>query len=242
MGLKQMRYLGRCDGRGLLPCEVQSDTRCRYEGIRIKHWKNNNSVKMYNKSGSILRIETTINNSRDFKVFRHPDDDQSRPASWQKMRKGVSDLHRRGQVSQQCNERYGDALASAQVEETLREVAEPACNKVRKKGKSYRGLNPWQADDFKLLTFLTKGEHALNGFRNRDLRDWLYREAKDLPKDQQRKYSGRVTRRIKMLRAHGLVRKVRNENRYILAKGQKFGTALKTAGDVGVKGLMEMAA
>jgi len=85
-----MRYLGRCDGRGLLPLEVQSDYRRRYEGIRIKHWKNNNSVKMYNKSGSILRIETTINNSRDFRVFRHPDDDKSRPASWQKMRKGVT--------------------------------------------------------------------------------------------------------------------------------------------------------
>ncbi|MBE7546551.1 MAG: hypothetical protein HS127_11235 [Planctomycetia bacterium] len=33
---------------------------------------NYNSVKMYNKSGSLLRIETTINNTRDFKVFRVP--------------------------------------------------------------------------------------------------------------------------------------------------------------------------
>ena len=238
-----MRYFGRRDGGGLLPSEVKSEYRRRYEGIRIKHWRNNNSVKMYNKSGSILRIETTINNSRDFKVYRHPNDDASRPASWQNMRKGVSDLHRRCQVSQQCNERYADALTAAQVQETLKEVVEPACNKVSKQGKKYRGLNPWQWEDCKLLAFLAQGEHALNGFRNRDLRMWLYRESHKQSKDQQRKYSGRATRRIKLLRAHGLVRKVAKENRYVLtAKGRKFGTALKVAGDVGIKGLIEMAA
>ncbi len=237
-----MRYLGRRGG-GLLPCEVQSDYRRRYEGLRIKHWKNNNSVKMYNKSGSILRIETTINNSRDFKVFRHPDDDTKRPASWQKMRKGVSDLHRRCKVSQQCNERYADALSAAQIQEKLKEVAAPSCNRVTKQGKKYRGLNPWQEEDGQLLMFLSQGEHALNGFRNRDLRLWLYPESQKRPKAQQRKYSGRVTRRIKLLRVHGLVRKVARENRYVLtAKGQKFAHALKVAGDVGVKELMEMAA
>ena len=85
---------------------------------------------MYNKSGSLLRIETTINNTLDFKVFRHPNDDEGEPASWQKMRKGVSDLHRRCEVSRQCNDRYGDALAAAQVEEKLKEVVCGACNLV----------------------------------------------------------------------------------------------------------------
>ena len=65
-----MKYLGRSFFAGRYPDEVISDYRRRYEGIRVKHWVNDNSVKMYNKSGSILRIETTINNTRDFKVFR----------------------------------------------------------------------------------------------------------------------------------------------------------------------------
>ena len=138
---------------------------------------NYNSVKMYNKSGSLLRIETTINNTRDFKVFRRPNDDEGKPASWQKMRKGVSDLHRRCEVSQQCNDRYGDALAAAQVEEKLKEVVCGACNKVVKEGKRYRGLNPWQQDDYRMLMFLAKGENAINGFRNHDLRKWLYHES-----------------------------------------------------------------
>ena len=238
-----MKFLGRRGNNGLLPKEVISDCCRRYEGVRVKHWKNHNSVKMYNKSGSILRIETTINNTRDFKVYRHPNDDETQPASWQKMRKGVSDLHRRCEVSDKCNERYGDSLAMAQVQEKLKEVVSPACNKVKKKGKRYRGLNPWQEEDYRLLTFLAKGENALSGFRNKDLRGWLYPESKSLSKQEQKRYSGRTTRRIKLLRIHGLVKKVANENRYTLtAKGQKFAVALINASAVDIKGLTEMAA
>ena len=238
-----MRYLGRSFFGGALPDEVISDYRSRYEGIRVKHSVNYNSVKMYNKSGSLLRIETTINNTRDFKVFRRPNDDEGKPASWQKMRKGVSDLHRRCKVSQQCNERYGDALAAAQEEEKLKEVVTGACNKVVKEGKRYRGLNPWQQEDYRLLMFLAKGENAINGFRNHDLRKWLYPESEQAGKDQQKKYSGRTTRRIKLLRAHGLVRKVPRANRYVLTeKGQKFSCALLTASALDIKALTEMAA
>ena len=244
-----MKYMGRrCLSRsdqikGRLPQEVMSDLRKWYEGIRVKHWLNQNSVKMYNKSGNILRIETTINQTRDFKVFRHPDDDPHREAGWQQMRKGVSDLHRRCEVSQKCNERYADALAAAQVEEKLKEVVAPACNPIQKSGKKYRGLNPWQEEDYQLLTFLAKGEQAIRGFRNKELREWLYPEAKRLPPEPQRKYAGRTTRRIKLLRVHGLVKKVANENRYLLtAKGQTFVQSLKTASNVDIKTLTEMAA
>lgn len=244
-----MRYLGNRNIsrsgqiKGRAPQEVVSDYRRRYEGVRVKHWKGCNSVKMYNKSGSILRIETTINNTRDFKVYRHPDDDESRKPSWQHMRKGVSDLHRRCIESSNCNKRYADSLAIAQVEEKLKEVVSPACNKIKKKGKVYRGLNPWQKEDYQLLTFLAKGENALSGFRNKDLRSWLYPQSNKMANQAQKKYSGRVTRRIKLLRSHGLIKKVAKQNRYMLTdKGQKFAVALMNASSVDIKGLTEMAA
>lgn len=237
-----MRFFGNRNIQGPGPKEVVSDYRRRYEGVRVKHWKNDNSVKLYNKSGNLLRLETTINGTRDFKVLRHPNDDEQRPVSWQKMRKGVSDLHRRCEISQQCNERYADALACAHVEDTLKEVVSPACNKVKKGGKCYRGLNPWQTGDYRLLTFLVKGEHVLSGFRNKDLRHWLYPKSNDLDKKQQRRYSGRTTRRIKLLRVHGLVKKVAKENRYVLTtKGQQFVNALMTASHVDIKGLTKLA-
>ena len=112
-----------------------------------------------------------------------------------------------------------------------------------KKGKSYRGLNPWQEQDYKLLSFLAKGENSLNGFRNKDLRRRLYPESEDVDKQQRKKYVGRTTRRIKLLRVYGLVKKVAKENRYVLtSKGRKFACALMCASAVDIKGLTELAA
>jgi len=244
-----MRYFGRgqisASGRiqGRAPREVMTDCRKFHEGFRIKHWRNRNSIKVYNKSGRILRIETTINHTRDFKVFRPPAEDARRPASWQRMRKGVSDLHRRCELSDQCNERYGEAMASAEIQEKLKEIVTPACNRIRKNGKNYRGLNPWQEQDHQLLRFLAQGHQALNGFRNKDLRRWLYPQSDDADPRTRRREAGRTTRCIKLLRAHGLVRKVAKENRYTLTtQGQKFATALLSASAVDIKGLTKLAA
>lgn len=201
-GRRQISRSGQIKGRA--PQEVMTDCRKFHEGFRVKHWLNRNSVKMYNKSGSILRIETTIN---------------------------------------QCNERYGEAMAASQVQEKLKEVVTPACNRIRKNGKNYRGLNPWQEQDYQLLRFLAQGHQALNGFRNKDLRRWLYPQSDDADPQMRRRQAGRTTRCIKLLRAHGLVRKVAKENRYTLtAQGQKFATALLSASAVDIKGLTTRAA
>jgi hypothetical protein len=235
-----MRFLGR-SGKGPRPNEVVSDLRTRYEGVRLKHWINRNSIKMYNKAGNVLRVETTINQTRDFKVYRHPDDDQSRPASWQKMRKGVSDLHRRAKVSQSANERYLDHIAAANVARSLKETVGDICCRKRKDGKPYRAMNPWDSEDFQTLQYLARGEVQLNGFRNSHLRDALYRNPQN--PTVRRRLSGKVSRRLRLLRAHGLIRKVPRTNRYQLTpKGRRVATAVLAASAVDTQQLMEMAA
>jgi len=241
-GKRNITLSGKIGGK--CPKEITTDVRKRYEGIRIKHWINCNSVKMYNKNGSILRIETTINNAREFRVYRHPNDDINRPPTWVKMRKGVSDLYRRAEISNKCNERYGDALAACQVKEKLQELTTPVCNKIKRKGKKYRGLNLWQKEDYQLITFLCKGELAISGFRNKDLRNFLYsKESQKTTKKTLKKLSCRTSRRIKLLRVHGLIRKVPKENRYVLtAKGLKLSASFLTASTVDVKELTSMSA
>ncbi len=108
-----MRFLGRkaptVGGRyGTFAGEVVSDLKERPEGIRLKHCVNGNSVKIYDKQGSVLRIETTIIQPRDFKVYRGTET-QPEVNKWQRMRKGVADLPRRAAVSQASNERYAAA-------------------------------------------------------------------------------------------------------------------------------------
>jgi len=226
------------------PAEIVSDLRRRYEGARLKHWINHNSLKAYNKAGNILRLETTINDTRDFKVFRHPADDPARAQTWQKMRKGVSDLHRRAQVSDACNKRYAEHLATAVDRETLQQTVSPICSRVTKKGRTYRALNPWGAEDQRLLAFIARGENHINGFRNRDLRNWLYpASATCADPGQRRRDAGRTTRKLRLLRAHGLIGKVPRTTRYTLTdKGRTLTTAVLAASAADTKQLMDAAA
>ena len=244
-----MRYMGHGKPqasekiRGRMPEKIVSDCRRRHEGIRVKHWINNNSIKVYNKTEMLLRIETTINSTREFKVFRSPNDDPRREPSWQKCRKGVSDLHRRCQISNQANERYAQALGTTVVEDRLKDVLGPACRRVNKKGRRYRALNPWSPQDFQLLSFFCKGELSINGFRNKDLRRFLHGEADHHDPAQLRRRTGRVSRFLTLLRAHGLIRKVPNVNRYVpTEKGCCIATVLLYASNVGIKALTELAA
>lgn len=241
-----LRYFGKrgeARSRNKAPYQIQSDCRRRFEGVRIKHWVNGDSIKMYNKEGSILRVETTINHPRHYKAFRPANDDKSKPATWQLMRKGVNDLHRRCQISKSANERYLDAISAAQVEQTLLEVAKEVCNRTTRNARPVRALNPWDEQDFKLLTFLAKGEWNLNGFRNTQLCHWLYPQYKALQQIERRKLSAKVTRRIGMLRAHGLIRKIPREHRYVLTqKGKTFASALLVASNIHIKQLTELAA
>jgi hypothetical protein len=215
--------------------QVVSDLKHRPEGIRIKHRVNDNSIKMYDKQGSVLRVETTVNDPRQFKVYRVPQPKGHKPAaegtkpSWQRMRKGVADMHRRAQVCQAANHRYLDAMAKVDDSTPLKELIQPLCQSVKWNGRSVRGLNPLSEKDATLLEHAARGEFILNGFRNRDLRDLLFTTPTNDPKEAKRR-SGQITRMIRMLRAHGLIQKVPKTSRYLVSpKGRTAITALLSA-------------
>lgn len=100
-------------------------------------------------------------------------------------------------------------------------MVSPACNRIKKNGRTYRGLNPWRRQDYKLLTFLTSGENTIGGFRNKDIRKWLYPESEKLENQERKKYCCRTNRLIKLLRVYGLIKKVAKENRYMLTAKAK---------------------
>jgi hypothetical protein len=210
--------------------QVVSDLKQRPQGVRVKHAVNRNSLKMYDKQGSVLRVETTINDPHDLKVYRPKEGEaEDAPKKWRYMRKGVADLHRRAQVSQSANDRYLDSLAAAGDATPLGELAQTVCRPARWKGKRVRPLNPLSPGDATLLEAVGRGEFALNGFRNRDLRPLLYGKA-GVGKQQQRRQAAAVTRQLRLLRGHGLIRKVPKSHRYQLTDhGRTLVTALLTA-------------
>jgi hypothetical protein len=90
------------------------------------------------------------------------------------MRKGISDLHRRAQVSEAANERYAEALASVEETIPLGKLVEELCKPARWKDKRVRALNPYSPQDSSLLQAINRGEFKINGFRNRDLQHLLW--------------------------------------------------------------------
>lgn len=222
-----MRFLGGKIFNGNFKGEVMSSYKKRPEGVRVKHQVNANWVKMYDKKGSGLRIETTINNVRDFKVYKKNGVDSCESkVKWRQMNKGTSDLYRRTQVSQASNDRYLEALASLDTDSKLIDLIHPACQPVKRNGKRIRGLRPWWDEDRNLLMAIRRGEFCINGFQNRDILKILNPGAFSDPKEK-RRASARVTRKIRMLRAHGIVRKVSKSYRYVFTKkGNKIIAAI----------------
>ena len=219
-----MRFLGK-KLHGNFAGEVVSDYRRRREGIRVKHRMAANSIKMYDKHGRSLRVETTINDPSPFKILRTAQGNPDGVPSRRPMRRGISDLASRAQLSQAANERYLEALASLEVQHPLHHLIDPICRPTLWQGRRQRALRPWSPDDRLLLQTISGGEFALNGLRNRDLLAALYPDALGAPPDRTRA-AARVTRKLRLLRAHGIISKVESSHRYLLTEN---GRAAVTA-------------
>lgn len=254
-----MRFLGRTVRKDGMPRpnfagEIFSDGLLFEQGLRIKHRVNANAVKLYNRPG-VLRLETTIHCPEEFKVWRTKENDPEGPMQWLKMRRGVADLHRRAQVSQASNERFAAALGSVLDEDAvpLKELVASLCSRVvrpgrkkadgsRTRSRSFRALNPLNPDDIRLLTLVSKSEFVLSGLRNADVRRELYGEDPADAKERRRRSSS-VSRKLAMLRAHGILKKVSKSHHYrVTEKGRQALTALLAAANATISELTKLAA
>jgi hypothetical protein len=247
-----MRFLGRrVPANGTVhprfEGQVVSDLKARPEGLRVKHSVDANSIKMYDKQGSVLRVETTLNNPKDFRVFRpaqsgaHGRAKNVGKKSWRIMRRSVVDLKRRAEVSHAANERYLTALASTTGKTPLFQSVQSVCKPAEHNGRRVRALNPWSAQDLDLLRAVHRGEFKINGFRNRDLRALLF--PTQTTADLEKKRAGSISRKLALLQAHGLIKKIQGTHRYVLThKGATTITALLAALQADVTQLTQLAA
>ena len=222
--------------------EILTSFAKRPEGTRVKHSNNRNSIKMYDKQEMVLRVETTINDPRDLKVFRTREGDPKGKKSWLRLRKGVADLKRRADVSQKSNERYLETLAAVHHDEPLGPTVLPICEPTEFKGRRVRALQPLSCEDGLLLETVNRAEFAINGFRNRDLRPRLFNDLDTTPADVKRQ-TAKITRLLRLLRGHGLIQKVSKTHRYTLTeKGRLTITAIQAAKQASTEQLSKLAA
>jgi hypothetical protein len=236
-----LQFLGhRVNLSGQIPAnytgELTTDFKSRTTGDRVKYRIAGNSLKGYGKAstpaGDLYRVETLTQHVEVFKTYRPKEGGEADDLQWRQMRRGVADMHRRAEVSQKANERYWDALSTVDDSTRFSEFTRTLEQPCPYRGRRARALHPFRDDDHQLLETVNRGEFALNGLRNRDLQRWLYGAGdplRPLPLKERRRRSAAVSRKLRILRAHGLIQKVSKTHRYqVTPEGRLAITAILT--------------
>jgi hypothetical protein len=181
----------------------------RLEGTRIRHYLGPTSIRMYDKHGFILRVETTTNDVSFFRRHRMVEQrDGQRVFKLAALRKSIYSLSPDlASISRAANDRYIQFLSSIDDPtpgvKALSKISEP----VEEREHRYRGFNLFDDEDQTLFEVLCRGEFLIHGFRNRSLRQYL----KQFRPSQ-------ISRLLKRLRLHGIIKKVGNTYKYYLTQ------------------------
>jgi hypothetical protein len=157
------------------------------QGTRLKHTLGATSLKMYDKAGSVLRIECTTNDVTTFKHRRKVEPRRSAGVGasqtgagssgerkWAPMRKTFYSLGAVAEAMSACNRRYLAYIS--QWRDRTRErhaLGEITASRRDEKDRSVRGVNFFRQDDLQFLRALQRGEHQIQGVRNRTLQPHL---------------------------------------------------------------------
>ena len=121
------------------------------------------------------------------------------------MKKSIYSLAALRELLAAANRRYLEFISTIEDERVgtgkLRKISRTA----KEKQRCYRGLNFFEAEDQQLLESIDSGEFNISGFQNKDLR-------RRLPG----KSSGQISRLVKRLRMHGLIKKIGRTYKYYL--------------------------
>jgi hypothetical protein len=188
--------------------ELGNHYHVRIEGSRVKHSMNKTAIKMYDKFGHVLRIETTTNDVTYFKHYReviHRDGTSSQKDA--SMKKNIYSLKPLREILQASNGRYLEFISAIDDftigHHKLSKVTEPKTVENR----NYRGFNFFSKADKQLLLTLLRGEFNIYGFRS-----------KDIAKYQPQFSPSQLSRILRRLRVFGLIKKVGKSYKYYLTQ------------------------
>lgn len=204
--------------------EIVSDARKRYQGFRIKHKMKSNQVKMYDKY-SCLRIETTINDPHEFKVWKFKYDENTGEAiadsgHWIPMGKSISNLYRYAEVSRSTNTRYINALPIPVDTVTPVKEIERISQSIEVNNRNISGFNILSKDITSLFEIISSGDFIVNGITNKSLRSRLFKDEDDV---DSLKIRNKTTRILNKLKKHGILKKVNHSSKYYVTScGRKI--------------------
>ncbi len=189
----------------------------RIEGTRVKHSMGPVSIKVYDKFGFILRIECTVNDASFFKHYRkveHRDGTTSMKLA--PMKKGIYSLTALQEMLAASNRRYLQFISAFDDTSVGIGKLTRISKTVFESDRSYKGFNFFSEDDQILFEAIARGEFTISGFQNKHLRSKL-----------PGKTSAQISRMLKRLHVHGLIKKIGRTYKYYLSK---FGLQVITMG------------
>ena len=175
-------------------------------GYTIKHHMGDVSIKMYDKFGCVLRIESTCNDISTFRVKRdvqHRDGTSSvKKAS---LKKSIYSLYQLFIILKTANYRYLEFISSFDDHSNGRKKLEEVSRPKKEKERSYRGFNFFDSRDLSVLEAISRGEYMAFGMQGKNIREHLPEIS-----------SSAMTRIFKRLRLHGLIEKIPNSYKYLI--------------------------
>jgi len=190
-------FLGR-KLHGNFKDELGNNFSTRIEGTRIKHHMGSASIKMYDKAGLILRIETTANDVSFFKHHRVVEQrDGTNAFKLAPLKKSIYSLGDLRDLVAAANRRYLEFISALEDPSSGGKALQKITGPVTEDGRRYRGFNFFSKDDGLLLKVISRGEFTITGLRNKDLQRHL--PGKD---------PAWISRCLKRLRVHGLIKRV----------------------------------
>jgi len=184
--------------------ELGNDFSTRIEGTRIKHHMGPASIKMYDKCGICLRIETTANDVSFFKHHRKVEQrDGTTVYKLAPLKKSIYSLGDLREMLLAANRRYLEFISQIDDPTAATRILHKVTETLTDHGRTYKGFNFFAASDQRLFAAILRGEHTISGLRNRDLQ-------RQLP-DQN---SGWISRSLKRMRVHGLIKRIGHTYKY----------------------------
>ena len=199
----------------LLAQEIGSQFSTRIEGTCIKHRFGKCSIKMYDKPGIVLRIETTTNDVSFFKHHRKVEHREGPPTrELAPVKKSIYSLIDLREILFGCNRRYLAHLSA--LDDSSAGVR--ALNRVTKPrevgGKTVKGINFFEPGDSALLHALQNPRTNIAGVRRADLLPELGMFSPT-----------RLSRQLRRLLDLGVIKRVTGTYRYYLTKAGRAATA-----------------
>jgi hypothetical protein len=240
-----LRYMGhpvRANGQPHWAAdpELMSRVNLWYNGARIRHWIDKNSLKFYNEQ-NVLRFEFTMNDPTKFRIHRTVEGSDSDAKKFLPMRKGIADIPIRAQICSSRIKNFTEQIATFDEDVSVGEVLSKVNKPIISNGKRYRGLDI-AGKDLALLQAVSDPKFYVDAITNKHLQEALG----GTPWANGfvgRSLSGRISRHLRLLREHGLIKKLPNQHRYMLtAKGRLLATALNQYLGAKVSDLSKLAA